>query len=118
MAYSNVIMSDFYCTQCGSKGLPVWRRRGAEREAGHLKKLFCLKCQTETNHIECKSNTHYTNEDFYIEFEYGNFTPEGQRVRPYGELRRLINNDQITKVKTVADGRSSGIREEYMAPDT
>ena len=29
--------SVFYCVACGRRGIPITRRRGAEREAGHLK---------------------------------------------------------------------------------
>ena len=89
-------MSDFYCTQCGSKGLPVWRKRGAEREAGHLKKLFCLKCGKETNHVECKICSKYTYEDFCIEYEHHNFDQSGKRVHSYSELKGLINNGTKT----------------------
>ena len=38
----HIILSDFYCTKCGIKGIPVFRTVGTEREPGHLKKLFCL----------------------------------------------------------------------------
>lgn len=112
------IIDEFYCTQCGRRGIPIARRKGAEREAGHLKKLFCLTCQKETNHAECKLFTKYSYEDFVIEFEYGNFSPEGQRIRTYGELRGLIHNGKIEKVKTLVDGRGSGSGQEYVAPDS
>ena len=97
MRTNNAVMSEFYCSQCGTKGIPIWRRRG--REAGHLKKIFCLKCQKETNHVECKENTHYDFCDFKIEYEYGNFTEDGLRKMPYGELRQKINNVLIEKVR-------------------
>lgn len=86
--------SEFYCTQCGSKGIPVLRKRGQEREAGHLKKLFCLKCQKEQNHVECKSLTKYTHEDFLIEFNEKNFTKEGTRILTYGQLRDKLNKER------------------------
>jgi len=85
--------SEFYCTQCGSRGIPVLRKCGNEREAGHLKKLFCLKCQKEVNHVECKPLTKYTHEDFLIEFEEKNFTPEGQRIMTYGQLKSKLNKE-------------------------
>ena len=88
--------SNFYCTQCGNKGVPIWRRAGAEREAGHLKRLFCLNCNKETNHVECRQgNAKYTYEDFLIEFEHNNFDTDGNRVMSYGELRKAINNGKI-----------------------
>ena len=107
----NLIMSDFYCTRCGSKGLPVWRKTGAEREAGHLKKLWCLRCRQETNHVECKPFTHYEYKDFVTEFEYDNFTEDGQRKRMYGELRSLIHDGKCEKVKEInPDGRDPWLR--------
>ena len=114
MGRNNMIMSDFYCTQCGRKGIPVWRRMGSEREAGHLKKLYCLTCGKETNHVECKPFTHYTYEDFITEWEYENFIPERQRVKSYGELRGDIHNGKAKRKKTLDDGRSTRIGEEHL----
>lgn len=90
-----VLGHEFYCCICGQRGIPIPRRKGAEREAGHLKRLFCLNCNLETNHCECVPNTRYTREDFYTEFYNNNFDAEGNRVRPYSELRRMINNGEI-----------------------
>ena len=114
MSKHNAVMSEFYCTQCGRKGLPIWRKTGAEREGGHLKKIFCLNCQQETNHVECKPFTKYSYEDFKIEYEYANFNDAGKRVRTYGELRSLINNGQAEKSKIMANGGDSRIRKEYL----
>lgn len=102
-----MITNDFYCTKCGQKGIPIIRRKGAEREAGHLKKLWCLNCNKEVNHVECKENSKYDYKDFIIEFEYGNFDTEGNRIRKYGELRRLIDNGSIEKQKTLDNVRGS-----------
>ena len=52
--FYKTVMSEFYCTQCGKKGIPVYRKKGQERKAGHLKKLYCLYCNMETNHVEIK----------------------------------------------------------------
>ena len=87
--------SSFYCVCCGNRGIPIMRRRGAEREAGHLKKIFCLTCQKEWNHVECKSFSHYDYEDFLLEKEYDNFDENGNRKIKYGELRRLIHDGKI-----------------------
>lgn len=94
MKNQRFIESEFYCTQCGSRGIPVQRKFGQEREAGHLKKLFCLKCQKEQNHVECKSFTKYTHEDFLIEFNEKNFTKEGTRILTYGQLRDKLNKEK------------------------
>ena len=33
-----ITTSEFYCTKCGRRGIPIARRIGSQREAGHLKK--------------------------------------------------------------------------------
>jgi len=76
----NYLTSDFYCTQCGNRGIPIARKDNKIREPGHLKKLFCLKCGTYTNHVECRGFGRYTHEDFLIEFEKGNFNSKGTRI--------------------------------------
>ena len=110
----NTTMSEFYCTLCGRQGLPVWRRNGRAREAGHLKKLFCLYCGKPTNHAEIKQFTKYDFEQFKEEFEYGNFDEQGNRIRPYGEFRGLMHNGNIEKQKTLGDVRDSSIREDEL----
>lgn len=65
--------SRFFCTACGKEGLPVRRKMGQERKAGHLKKLYCLYCNKETNHAEVKNNGNYSYEDFQEEFKAGRF---------------------------------------------
>lgn len=87
--------TEFYCTICGSKGIPIARRKGSKREAGHLKKLFCLKCQKQTNHAETQDFTHYTYQDFKFEFENGNFSEDGLRISPYGEFRAKKNKEGV-----------------------
>ena len=43
MAKNNVITDhEFYCVNCHNKGISIPRRKGAEREPRHLKKLFCI----------------------------------------------------------------------------
>lgn len=84
-------VSQFYCTQCGKRGLDVHRPKGKQREAGHLKKLFCLYCGCEQNHAEIRPYIgDYQYEDFLLEFENGNFTPDGQRITPWRQLRGQI----------------------------
>lgn len=106
MRNNKFIESEFYCTQCGTKGIPVLRTRGKEREAGHLKKLFCLTCGKEQNHVECKPWTKYTHEDFLFEFEHHNFSEDGLRKMTYGQLKEKVRNEE----KLISDGGSAGIR--------
>ena len=92
MATNLITDNEFYCVICGNRGIPICRRKGAEREAGHLKKLFCLTCGRETNHAECRPWSGYTKEDFDLEYKYNNFDKNGNRKMSYGELTGLINN--------------------------
>lgn len=72
-------ISDFYCTYCGQRGIPLARKYGKAREPGHLKKLYCLHCKAETNHVEIRPYGKYTYEDFYKEFISNTFK-NGLRV--------------------------------------
>lgn len=80
----NYTTSDFFCTQCGERGIPVPRKKGDQREAGHLKKMYCLKCQKKTNHAEVRPFGSYNYEDFKEEFELGRFV-DGKRI-PVADL--------------------------------
>jgi len=74
----NMSQSRFFCTECGKEGVPIMRKMGQQRESGHLKKLYCIYCQKEVNHVEIKELGNYTLEDFKKEFEAGRFV-NGQR---------------------------------------
>ena len=81
-----MVTSDFYCTRCCSRGIPISRKKGQQREPGHLKRLFCLKCGKEVNHVEIKTTGEYTLNHFLTEKEYGNFDEEGNRIMPYRQF--------------------------------
>ena len=83
--------SDFYCVICGNKGIPIARRIGSQREAGHLKKLYCPHCKMEVNHAEVRPFGAYNYEDFLMEFELGRFVGD-QRV-PIAELDGCSNSE-------------------------
>lgn len=51
----NLETHDFYCICCGKKGIPVMRKVGHQHSKHHMKKLFCITCQKEVNHVECKN---------------------------------------------------------------
>ena len=87
--------SEFYCCKCGTKGIPIARKKGKAREAGHLKKLYCLKCGKETNHAECKEFTHYSKTDFEFERQYGNFDENQNRILDYGLFRNKMHNEGV-----------------------
>ena len=60
-----------------------------------MKKLWCLKCNAETNHAECIVGSKYTKEDFQIEFKYGNFDENQQRKMTYGQLRDKLMREGV-----------------------
>lgn len=84
-------ISDFYCTKCGKKGIPIMRRAGKQKEQGHLKNLFCIYCKQETNHVEIRPFGSYTLNDFKEEFELGRFI-DGNRI-PKSELHGCKNRE-------------------------
>ena len=82
---TKISLSCFYCTKCGKRGIDIPRKKGREREPGHLKKLYCLYCKSEQNMAEVRQKGRYTLEDFLIEFQNGNFE-NGQRKLPYRQF--------------------------------
>lgn len=47
--------SEFWCINCGNKGIPIMRARCSRREQGHLKALYCLTCKMTINHVETRN---------------------------------------------------------------
>jgi hypothetical protein len=84
-------ISRMFCTECGKEGVMVPRQVGKQREAGHLKKMFCLECQKTTNHAEIRPFGAYRLEDFQEEFRLGRFV-NGEKV-PVAELLSCSKTD-------------------------
>lgn len=87
----NFTLSDFYCTECGKRGIPIARKKGQQREAGHLKKIFCLYCNCKTNHAEVKPFGAYTYDDFLEEYSLGRFV-NGNKI-PIAKLESCSQVD-------------------------
>lgn len=85
---SNYYISDFYCTKCGNRGIPLARTLYQQREAGHLKKLYCYCCKEDVNFVEIRPNSSYTKKDFDIEFTEGNFI-NGERKMTYRQCKAI-----------------------------
>lgn len=66
--------ANYYCLNCGKKNIPIFRKRGRERETGHRKKMYCPYCKKEVNHIECKTLDDLA--QFKSDFEKGLFIDE------------------------------------------
>ena len=45
------VQSNLMCFDCGSI-FTVHRKKRRQREAAHIKHLWCFKCQKETQHVE------------------------------------------------------------------
>lgn len=88
-------ISDFYCTKCGLKNIPIPRVAGKEKEPGHLKRMFCFHCCSEQNMVEIKPRSKYTLEDFWIEYEYHNFNIDGQRIEPWKPFVSRIKQELV-----------------------
>lgn len=87
-------VSDFYCTQCGKQGIMIPRKVNAQREAGHLKKMYCLHCKQEHNFVEIRPfGMEYRYEDFLLEFENGNFGTDGLRKEEWKQFKRRFYNE-------------------------
>ena len=59
----SISISEMYCTECEKKGIDIPRKVGKEREAGHLKSLYCINCKKVTNHAEVRPFGKYNKED-------------------------------------------------------
>ena len=51
----NYSISNLVCPDC-SCSFPIPRRKGSERERGHIKDLYCPFCKKETKMTEYKCN--------------------------------------------------------------
>ena len=65
---------DFYCMKCGNKGIPLCRNVGHQHSKFHRKKLYCVYCREEINHVECRNKLDVRK--FKEDFEAGLFVEE------------------------------------------
>ena len=72
---------DFYCMNCGRKGIPLSRRVSFQHGKFHRKKLYCIYCKEEVNHIECK--TYEEVKIFKDAFEREEFKEEAEESLSY-----------------------------------
>ena len=93
MARNNITISRFFCTQCACEGIPIARKQQKQREAGQLKKFYCINCKKECNHVEIRPfEDGYNYEDFLEEFKMGRFTKDGKRI-PINELMECTKEE-------------------------
>lgn len=67
---------DFYCMKCGNKGIPLSRSVGHQHAKHHRKKLYCVYCKIDVNHIECRNMMEVN--QFKEDFENGVFKDEAE----------------------------------------
>lgn len=67
---------DFYCINCGKKGIPVFRKSGQQRGRHHRKKMWCPYCQMQINHVECRN--YWEKLDFEKDFANGVYVKEAE----------------------------------------
>ena len=65
---------DFYCINCGHKGIPITRQSGHKRGTGHRKLLYCPFCKHTVNHIEVSNE--FEAKEFMEAFLNGAFAEE------------------------------------------
>ena len=87
MARGNFAEHSFYCIRCGNKGIPLMRKQGFQHERMHRKKLYCMFCKEEVNHVECKSLEDV--EEFKKNFENGVYLDEAEESVSHGRSSRL-----------------------------
>ena len=71
----------FYCINCGNKGLPLMRRKSLQHKSFHRKKLYCIHCKEEINHIECKTEEDV--KEFLENFKKGEYADEAKESLSY-----------------------------------
>lgn len=83
---------DFYCINCGQRGIPLSRPQGFKHEKMHRKKLYCIHCKCEVNHVECKTLDEV--EKFHENFKNGVYKDEAK--------------------ESISFVRASGVRQEHV----
>ena len=76
-----MVSHDFYCINCGNRGIPLSRNRGHYHSKHHRKKLYCPTCKLEVNHIEIKSYNDLL--EFKDNFERGVYKNEAETSLNY-----------------------------------
>ena len=80
------LSSEFWCINCGKKGIPIMRKRSRRREQGHRKAMYCIYCKTIINHVETRNEEE--KKRFQEDFAAGKYSEEAQRSIAYAQHRK------------------------------
>lgn len=73
---------EFYCINCGNKGMDLFRETSHKHSKHHRKQLYCYHCKEIVNMIECKDILEV--EEFKMNFEKGVYKDEAKNSLSYG----------------------------------
>lgn len=77
------IESQFYCINCGERGLDCLRKIGKKKGAAHRKKMYCPSCRQIVNHYEV--HTKEEAEEFKQRYKNGDFIEEAKASIEYSK---------------------------------
>lgn len=79
--YRDFETHDFYCINCGNKGIPLTRISAKKKGKGHRKNMYCYHCKHTVNHIECSNEEEVA--QFKKDFANGIYKEEAERELTY-----------------------------------
>ena len=71
-----MVVHDFYCINCGRRGIPLPRKIGHQHGKYHRKSLYCPYCKMTLNHIEVRTEDERI--EFLENFEKGLYKDEAE----------------------------------------
>ena len=81
------IEHEFYCLRCGKPGIPIRRNQGFQHGPMHRKKLYCIYCQAEINHVEIRNLDE--KEKFLEDFANGVYKDEAEESCNFSGCSRV-----------------------------
>ena len=83
---SKTILHHFYCSKCGNRGIDLQRKTCKDKGKFHKKKLWCIYCKDEINHIECRNEAEIIK--FKQDFKEGVYNDEAENSLSHVRLPR------------------------------
>lgn len=81
------LTSEFWCINCGNKGIPIVRERGHRRGPGHRKAMYCITCKQTVNHVETRNEEEARK--FREDFAAGLFREEAKQSIEFAKNEKL-----------------------------